>query len=206
MSRYTGPRLRVMRALGIHLPGLSSKAPERRPYPPGQHGQSRMKKPSDYRMQLMEKQKLRYNYGISERQFRRYMIMAKKSKTNTGEKLLELLERRLDNVLFRAGFAATIPAARQLVSHGHVNVNGKRVDVSSYTIGQDDVVDLREKSRKFQIVKDALADAANIARRPQWLEVNAEQFSAKMTALPGAESVLFPVEAKMVVEYYAKRL
>ncbi len=206
MSRYTGPRLRVMRALGVHLPGLSSKAPERRPYPPGQHGQSRMKKPSDYRLQLMEKQKLRYNYGISERQFRRYVVLAKKSKLNTGEKLLELLERRLDNVIFRSGFAATIPAARQLVCHGHVNVNGKRVDIPSYAVGQDDLIELREKSRKFQAVKDAVVDAGNIARRPQWLEVSGEHFSAKMTALPGAESVLFPIEAKMVVEYYAKRL
>ncbi|RYZ60910.1 MAG: 30S ribosomal protein S4, partial [Proteobacteria bacterium] len=121
MSRYTGPRVKKMRALGVELPGLSRKKIERRPYPPGQHGQAR-KKVSEFALRLHEKQKLRYNYGIGERQLRGLMTEALSSKTAPGKKLIELLERRLDNAVFRAGFALTIPAARQLVAHGHVLV------------------------------------------------------------------------------------
>ena len=146
MSRFTGPRVKVMRALGLELPGLSRKSIERRPYPPGQHGGRRRRRDSVYGQQLKEKQKLKMNYGVSERQMRRLIKQARRSKQETGLKLLELLERRLDNVIFRAGYAPTIPAARQLVNHGHFRVNGRKVDVPSFSVGEGDVIELKEKS------------------------------------------------------------
>lgn len=128
MSRFTGPRLKVQRALGTALPGLSRKSPEERNYPPGQHGMKQKRK-SDYGLRLMEKQKLRFNYGVTERQIQRLFREAKQSKAPTGERLLELLESRLDNFVFRAGFAPTTLAARQLVSHRHVLLNGRSVNI-----------------------------------------------------------------------------
>ena len=204
MSRYTGPRLRVMRALGVALPGLSSKMPERRPYPPGQHGPGRPKKPSDYRRQLQEKQKLRFNYGVGEKQFRNYMAKAKASKMAAGQKLLELLERRLDNAVFRAGWAATIPAARQMVNHGHILVNGKRVTIPSYSVKAGEVLEIREKSRKLKMVEEALVDGNNASRVPGWLSVSGPK--ATVDALPDRESVMFDIDVQLVVEYYAKRM
>ena len=153
MSRYTGPRLKVMRALGVQLPGLSSKSIEKRPYPPGEAGTKRRGRPSIYGMQLKEKQKLRFNYGHSERTFRRIMDKARRSRQQTGTKLLELLERKLDNVVFRAGYAPTIPAARQLVSHGHILLNGVRTNVASVTTNIGDVIELRAKSKEIPSVK-----------------------------------------------------
>lgn len=151
MSRYTGPRVRVMRALGTDLPGLSAKKIERRPYPPGQHGQGR-KKRSEYALHLLEKQKVRMNYGVTERQLRTLMREARASSETTGHKLIELLERRLDNIVFRAGFARTIPAARQLVNHGHVLVDGRRVDIASYRVSPGQIVSVREASQQSQPV------------------------------------------------------
>lgn len=204
MSRYTGPRLKKMRALGLDLPGLSRKSIERRPYPPGQHGPKARRKLSDFGKQLMEKQKLRLNYGLGERQMRRYMIEARRSKTASGDKLVELLERRLDNVVFRSGFAPTIPAARQLVAHGHLVVNGRRIDVPSYQVKIGDTVALHEKSRDLKVVGESL-EAQGIAR-PEWLDVSREQKAAKIRDLPTRESVPFQVDLQQVVEYYAKRL
>ncbi len=192
-----------MRALGVQLPGLSSKSNERRPYPPGQHGQAR-RKVSEYGLRLLEKQKLSRNYGVSERQLRRLMIDARSANGPTGERLLELLERRLDNVVFRAGFARTIPAARQLVNHGHVLVDGKKVDIASYSVNASQVVSLRERSRELPHVVGALQ-----ASRPfetSWLDVNAGERSAKMLQLPDAGSVPFPITVQLVVEFYSQRL
>ena len=133
MSRYTGSRLRIARRLGgCELPGLFVPKELRRPYPPGQHGPTQRIKLSDYAIRLREKQKVRAHYGVSEKQLRRYMVRAKRAKGNTGENLLVLLESRLDNVVYRLGFTRTIRGARQMVSHGHINVNGKRVDVPSF--------------------------------------------------------------------------
>lgn len=204
MSRYTGPRLKKMRALGVDLPGLSRKSIERRPYPPGQHGPKVRRKLSDYAKQLGEKQKLRLNYGLGERQMRRYMVEARRSKTASGDKLVELLERRLDNVVFRSGFAPTIPAARQLVAHGHFAVNGRRVDIPSFQVKIGDVVAIKEKSRKLQVIQESLE--AQSLMRPEWLEINKEQNNAKVRDLPTRESVPFTVDLQQVVEYYAKRL
>lgn len=204
MSRYTGPRLKKMRALGIDLPGLSRKSIERRPYPPGQHGPKARKKLTDYGKQLGEKQKLRLNYGLGERQIRRYMVEARRSKIASGDKLVELLERRLDNVVFRAGFAPTIPAARQLVAHGHFTVNGRRVDIPSFQVKVGDLVSVKEKSREMKAILESV-EAQSLAR-PDWLDVNKAEKNAKMRELPGRESLPFTCDLQQVVEYYAKRL
>jgi small subunit ribosomal protein S4 len=192
-----------MRALGIQLPGLSSKSVERRPYPPGQHGQAR-RKLSEYGLRLIEKQKLCRNYGVTEGQLRRLMIAARSAQGPTGERLLELLESRLDNVVFRAGFARTIPAARQLVTHGHIHVNGKKVDRASLQVRARDVISVRPKSHDLAPVKGSL-DAA----RPfetSWLSVTAAERSAIVVTAPDAKSVPFNVAVQLVVEFYSQRI
>ncbi len=204
MSRYTGPRVKKMRALGVDLPGLSRKSIERRPYAPGQHGQTRRRKVSDFGRQLAEKQKLRLNYGVSERQFRRIVTEARSAKLATGQKILELLERRLDNVVFRAGLAPTIPAARQLVNHGHITVNGRRVDIASYRVSPGDIIRPRERSLKLASISDALSELS--IARPDWMEWDASKVLARVTSMPTATSVPFPIDVQLVVEYYSKRL
>lgn len=203
MSRYTGPRVRQMRALGVQLPGLSAKAIERRPFPPGQHGQAR-RKLSEFGLRLIEKQKLCRNYGVTEKQLRRMMIAARAAKGPTGERLLELLESRLDNVVFRAGFARTIPAARQLVNHGHITVNGKKVDVPSYRVLTNHVIAVRQKSKELPFV--AASVQAGRGFDTSWLSVNAAERSATVVAAPDAASVPFTVAVQLVVEFYSQRI
>lgn len=204
MARYTGPRLRKMRGLGVDLPGLSRKSIERRPYPPGQHGQRRRGRISDFGRQLTEKQKLRLNYGVGERQFRRLIKEAKRTKMATGDKLVELLERRLDNVIFRAGFAPTIPAARQLTKHGHFMVNGHRVDIPSFRVTEGDEITPRPKSKEVAVIKEAVAHPS--LSIPSWIEVDAGAMTARVAALPDLTSVPFEIDVQQVVEYYAKRM
>ncbi|MCB4811412.1 30S ribosomal protein S4 [Methylovorus menthalis] len=205
MSRFTGPRLKVMRALGVDLPGLSRKSIEQRPTPPGQHGAKAVRrKKSDFGIKLMEKQKLRFNYGLSERQLRRLMVDARRGKAPTGETLLQLLERRLDNVVFRAGFAPTIAAARQLVSHRHLQLNGKVVNIPSIRLRIGDEVSLKPASAQIPIVNETLKDMPLI--RPEWLGWDETQRVARIAHLPAAEDVPFPVDVQQVVEYYANRL
>ena len=204
MSRYTGPRVKKMRALGANLPGLSRKSIVRRPQPPGEQGIRRRRKRSDYALKLHEKQKLRFNYGLGERQLKRLVSEAMKSKTATGEKVLELLERRMDNVVFRAGFAPTIPGARQLVGHGHFKLNGRRVDVPSIRVRPGDFIELKEKSRNLPLIVETLESGASL--RPDWLEVDTDKKTAKILSLPTAESVPFPIEMSQVVEFYSKSL
>ena len=203
MSRYTGPRLKIMRALGTELPGLSRQPLGERNYPPGQHG-LKQKRKSDFGIKLIEKQKLRYNYGLTECQIRRLFREAKGSKGPTGAKLLELLERRLDNFVFRAGFAPTAVAARQLVRHRHVLLNGKLVDIPSIRIRPGDRIGLTEKGRRIPSTVECLAEPA--LTRPEWLSCDEAQFTATATRLPDAGEVPFPVEIQHVVEYYAVRL
>jgi small subunit ribosomal protein S4 len=203
MSRYTGPRVRAMRALGVQLPGLSKKSFERRPYPPGQHGQAR-RKMSEYGLRLIEKQKLCRNYGVTERQLRRLMIAARTAQGPTGERLLELLESRLDNVVFRAGFAKTIPAARQLVNHGHVTVNGKKVDIASFQVKPQQVIGLRQRSRELAHVVGSLD--AGPGFDTSWLSVNKGDRSATIVTAPDAASVPFTVSVQLVVEFYSQRV
>jgi len=205
MSRYTGPRIKKMRALGVDLPGLSRKSIERRPYPPGQHGpKATRRKLSDFARQLMEKQKIRLNYGLNETQLRRLMKEARRSKLAAGQKLLELLERRLDNVVFRAGLAPTIPAARQLVNHGHFQVNGRRVDIPSFRLRVGDEITMRERSKNLAIVVESLESHSPM--KPEWLDVKADKRHIQMRDTPMADSVPFQIDVQLVVEYYSKRM
>jgi len=171
MSRYTGPRARVSRRLGVNIFGTKGEidALERRPYPPGEHGRSRRRgNVSEYLVQLQEKQKARFTYGLSEKQFRNLYEEANAKQGVTGENMLQFLELRLDNVVYRAGWGATRPQARQFVNHGHVNVNGHRVDIPSYRVRKGDVVELRPKARQMVVVQwntDVLD-----RQPPPWLE------------------------------------
>ena len=205
MSRYTGPRVKKMRALGVDLPGLSRKTMWDRAYPPGDHGpkNARRRKESDFKKQLLEKQKLRFNYGLTERQLRKLFVEAKRDKASTPDKLLEFLERRLDNVVFRAGFAPTIPAARQLVRHRHILVNGKRVDIPSFRVQVGDEITVKDKSKDKSYIVDSLSKPA--LNRPDWMRFEDDKV-CKIAELPAAEAVPFPVEMNLVVEYYSKRL
>lgn len=202
MARYTGPRLKIVRALGTELPGLTRQTPNR-DYGPGQHG-AKPRRKSGFGIQLMEKQKLRYNYGVSERQMQRLFREAKNDKGQTGAKLLELLERRLDNVVFRAGFAPTAVAARQLVSHRHVRLNGRAVSIASIRVKPGDSVALSEKGRQIPMAVECLAEPA--LTRPEWLAVDPAKATATVTRLPEPNEVPFPIEVQHVVEYYAVRL
>lgn len=206
MSRYTGPRVKKMRALGTDLPGLSRKTMWDRAYPPGEHGpkNARRRKESDFKKQLLEKQKLRFNYGLTERQFRKLFVEARKDKAPTPDKFLEFLERRLDNAVFRAGFAATIPAARQLVRHRHVLVNGKRVDIPSFRVQVGDEITLKTASKELAIVKESVEKPT--LQRPEWMRFDEDTMTAKVAELPTSDAVPFPVEMQLIVEYYSKRL
>ncbi len=205
MSRYTGPRSRVARRLGVNIFGTAgeARALDRRPYPPGEHGRTRKRgQPSEYLAQLQEKQKARFTYGLSERQFRNLYEEANRRKGVTGELMLQMLERRLDNVIYRAGLAATRPQARQFVNHGHVDVNGKRVSIPSFRIRVGDIVSLRTKSRDMVTVqwnKDVLDRQA-----PGWLEVGDDGFAVTVRAFPEREQIDVPVREQLIVELYSK--
>ena len=205
MSRLTGPRLKIMRSLGVDLPGLSRKTIEDRPTPPGQHGmKATRRRKSDYGVKLQEKQKLRFNYGLSERQMRRLIVEARKGNEPTGDNFLQLLERRLDNVIFRAGFAPTIIAARQLVSHRHVMLNGKSVNIPSIRVKLGDEIALKVTSLKIAMVVETLARPA--LERPEWLQWDDTAKSIKVVHLPDADQVPFPIDVQQVVEYYSNRI
>ena len=204
MGRNIGPRLKKMRALDVELPGLSRKSIAKRPYRPGEHGQG-SQKVKDYTLRLNEKQKLRFNYGITERQLRRTVREAIRSKTLTDDKIIELLERRLDNVVFRGCLAPTIPAARQLVNHNHITVNNQRVNIASYRVKVGDIICPREKSLRIDPIQIALAEGP-ILDYPTWLEFDESTVSIRIVSLPNADSVPFPIELSLVVEFYAQLL
>jgi small subunit ribosomal protein S4 len=205
MSRFTKPRLKVMRALGVDLPGLSRKSIEARPTPPGQHGAKAVRRrKSDFGIKLQEKQKLRFNYGLTERQLRRLILDARKGNTPTGETLLQLLERRLDNVVFRAGLAPTIPAARQLVSHRHIKLNGRLVNIPSIRLRVGDEISIKTESLNMPLVIESLKELSLV--RPEWLSWDEASKIAKVAHLPAADDVPFPVDVQQVVEYYANRI
>ncbi len=209
MARYIGPVCRLCRRedAQLYLKGdrcFSGKcAYERRPYPPGQHGQGRKRRPSYYGQQLREKQKVKRMYGLMEKQFRGYYFKATRMKGVTGENLLSLLERRLDNVIVRCGFAASHAEARQLVRHGHFTVNDRRVDIPSFLVRQGDVIGVREKSRKMQKIIDAIA-ASDRTPRPAWLEVDKDKLSSKVSALPARSDIAQDIDEQLIVELYSK--
>ncbi|HRY60592.1 MAG TPA: 30S ribosomal protein S4 [Candidatus Fermentibacter sp.] len=204
VSTYRGPRLRKVRSLGVMLPGLTHKAARKRTSPPGEAGgQHRRRRVSVYRMQLSEKQKIRYNYGLSEKQLEAYFQKAASLPGETGVNLLQLVERRLDNVVARSGFASTIPAARQLVSHGHITVNGHKVDIASYQVGVGDIISLKESSRDLKVIVDNITQGRGIGV-PAYLEVDPKSRKASMKSLPAREDITLEVQERMVVEFYSK--
>lgn len=201
MSRYRGPRLRIVRRLG-DLPGLTRKSP-RRAYPPGQHGQAR-KKRSEYAIRLEEKQKLRFNYGITERQLLRYVRKARRATGSTGQALLQMLEMRLDNTVFRMGMAPTIPAARQLVNHGHVTVNGKSVNIPSYQCRPGEVIAVQNQERSRQMVLHNL-QYPGLANTPSHLEFDKTKLEGKVNGVVEREWIALQINELLVVEYYSRQ-
>ncbi|MBO8170592.1 MAG: 30S ribosomal protein S4 [Bacillaceae bacterium] len=198
MARYTGPRHKIARRLGISLDGTGKDL--KRNYPPGQHGHAR-RKLSEYGLQLQEKQKLRHMYGVNEKQFRRTFNEATKMPGVSGENFMILLERRLDNLVFRMGFAPTRPAARQLVSHGHIQVNGKKVDIPSYRVSVGDIISVREKSRDMELIKGSLEARSYL---PEYLEVDDQQMTGKLVRLPSREELPSEINETLIVEFYSR--
>lgn len=208
MARYTGPVCRLCRREGakLYLKGdrcySDSCSFTKRSYAPGQHGQAR-KKVSEYGLQLREKQRARRVYGVLEGQFRTYFDKADRQKGITGENLLALLERRLDNVVYRLGFAASRTQARQLVRHRHFTVNGKRVDIPSYQIKPGDVIQVKETSKQSPLIKE-IAEAVTTKTTPAWLEVQAEEMIGKIVRYPNRDEIDTPIQEHLIVELYSR--
>ena len=202
MARYTGPMTRKSRRLGVDLVG-GDAAFERRPYAPGQHGRARVKE-SEYRSQLQEKQKARFTYGVLEKQFHRYIDEANRRTGKTGDNLLQILESRLDNVVYRAGFARTRRHARQLVTHGHFLVNGHKVDIPSFQVTDHDIVDVREKS--LELTPLIVARETHGERVTQaWMEVISSRMRVLVHQVPVRAQIDVPVQEQLIVEYYSKK-
>lgn len=202
MARYTGPTTRLSRRFNTPLFG-ATKAYERRPYPPGQHGPKLRRKLSEYAVGLNEKQKLRYIYGLLERQFRRTFEIAKSERGVTGERFLQLLETRLDSTVYLLGFAKSRAAARQLVNHGHVRVNGHKVDIASYTVVQGDEVEIKAVNSSRQLATRAIEE--NRARVvPGWLTRNDEALKGTVTRLPTRDEMEPSINEQLIVEYYSR--
>ena len=201
MARYTGPATRKSRRLGVDLVG-DDQSFEKRPYPPGQHGRARIKE-SEYRQQLQEKQKARFTYGVMEKQFRRYYKEAANRPGKTGENLLTILESRIDNVIYRAGLARTRRHARQLVTHGHFEVNGVRVDVPSYRVEQFDIITIRKQSIDtfpFQLARETFGERT----APAWMQVVPGSLQILIHQLPIREQIDTQLTEQLIVEFYSK--
>jgi small subunit ribosomal protein S4 len=203
MARYTGPKTKISRRFGVALFG-PSKALERKNYGPGMHGpKGSRRKQSEYALALAEKQKLRYQYGVLERQFRRYFNIALTRRGVTGETLLQLLETRLDNVIYRLGFANSRSAARQMVSHGHVQVNGRKVDVSSFNVRAGDAITVKDKPQSRRLAAKNL-ELTQITPVPDWLVVDKDQFSGKVSRIPTRDEIAPIVNEQLIVELYSR--
>lgn len=201
------PRLKILRRFGVQLPGLTRKSAEKKPYPPGAHGQSKTgrRKTSEFRRLLEEKQKVRFNYGVSEGQLRRYLGLARKLPGRTGDNLLGVLERRLDNVVFRMGFAVTIPAARQLVSHGNIRVNGKKVDRPGFLAESGDVVAVAPGKTRERVSLIENVERGPQLRLPSYLAIDpADKFTGRVIGTPMKGDIPFPVNSAALVEFYAR--
>ncbi|MCQ2226725.1 MAG: 30S ribosomal protein S4 [Bacteroidales bacterium] len=201
MARYTGPKTRIARRFGEAIFG-SDKVFEKRNYPPGQHGQNRRKKTSEYGSQLNEKQKVKYTYGVLERQFRRVYADAKRMKGVTGEVLLSLLESRLDNVVYRMGIAPTRAAARQLVGHCHIVVDGDVVNIPSYRVKAGQVIGVREKSKSLEVIANSLA--SNSSSKYSWLEWDKNTMSGKFLNMPERSDIPEQFQEQLIVDLYSK--
>ena len=209
MAVYHDARCRMCRRSGMKLFLKGSRcftdkcAIERRGYAPGEHGKSRRVKETNYGQQLREKQKTRQIYGLLERQFRHYFAKASEAKGVTGEVLLQMLERRLDNVLYRANFALSRSQSRQVVRHGHVTVNGRSVDIPSFLVKPGDTIAIREKSRKLAIILTTI-EARKGQNAPEWLDVDTDKLSAKVLSVPTRDSIPIPINEQLIVELYSK--
>ena len=201
MARYTGPKTKIARKFGEPIFG-DDKVLAKKNYPPGQHGQNRRRKTSEYGSQLREKQKAKYTYGVLERQFRNLFEKAARTKGITGEVLLQLLESRLDNVVYRLGLAASRPAARQLVLHKHICVNGKTVNIPSYRVMPGDVVTVSEKSKSLEVIADCVA-GFNHSKYP-WIEWDESIKGGKFLHLPQREDIPETIKEQLIVELYSK--
>ncbi len=198
MARYLGPKVKLSRKVGVPIADLPKHTAKRQLNPPGIHGY-RGRRLRDYGLRLNEKQKLRYHYNVLERQFRRYIAEASRKQGNTGELLLQLLERRLDNVIRRTGFARSIWAARQLVAHGHVLVNGRKVDRPSFQVSVGDKITLKPKVQG--LARDSMESLVGHIV-PQWVEVNPSELTAAVVALPTSDQIPFDVNTNLIVEFY----
>ena len=201
MARYTGPKTKIARKFGQAIFG-EDKAFEKRNYPPGQHGNNRRRgKKSEYAIQLMEKQKAKYTYGILERQFRNMFKRATAAQGITGEVLLQLCESRLDNVVFRMGIAPTRSGARQLVSHRHITVNGEKVNIPSYQLKAGDVVGVREKSKSLEAIQNSLANSSNVY---EWITWNKDTMEGTYVSVPARIQIPEQINEQFIVELYSK--
>jgi small subunit ribosomal protein S4 len=204
MARYLGPKCKKCRQLGYSVCGSEHCALSRRNTNPGMHPYLR-REMSDYKMRLMEKQKLRFSYWVSERQLRRYVKKAFKAHGVSGENLLKLLERRLDNIVYRIGFAPTIMAARQMIVHGHIMVNGHKVDIPSYVVKMGDVISVKEESKKMSFVEEAMT--RSLARpKPSYIEVDKKHLRATIRSIPQRDEIPVDIDEGLVVEHYARHI
>ncbi|MFQ3630505.1 30S ribosomal protein S4 [Roseiflexus sp.] len=206
MARYIGPVGKISRRLGIGVTEKGQRILAKRPFPPGQHGPSaRRRQVSDYGLQLLEKQKARYIYGVLERQFRRIFEKAQRFPGETGAYLLILLERRLDNVVYRLGFATTRAQARQLVTHGHITVNGRKTNIPSYTVRVGETIAIRPESRRRMYFKN-LVDSGALAKHkaPDWLRLNPADLSGEVVAMPRREDAEPGINEQLIVEFYSR--
>ncbi len=200
MARYTGPKTKISRKFGEPIFG-ASKALQKKNYPPGQHGRGRRRKQSEYAIQLAEKQKAKYTYGVLERQFANIFEKASRKSGITGEILLQLLEARLDNTVYRLGIAPTRRGARQLVTHKHITVNGEIVNIPSFTLKNNDVIGVREKSKSLEAISNSLASNS---RQFSWLEWNHSELSGKFLNPPTREDIPENIKEQLIVELYSK--
>jgi small subunit ribosomal protein S4 len=201
MARYIGPKCKACRRARTQLCQSKRCAVDRRPYPPGEHGRGRVRE-SDYQVQLREKQKLRTMYGVLEKQFRRYYEEAARRPGITGEYLLQMLEQRLDNVVWRSGLAATRPQARQLVNHGHFRVNGKKVDIPSYQVRPGDVVSIKDRSTDLIVIQHSVDTQDRLV--PDWMSVNADERKITINDRPRRDQIDTDINEQLIVELYSK--
>ena len=205
MARYRGPRLKRCRAVGTVLPGMTTAVSLDRPFPPGEHGTKRKSKPSDYKVRMIEKQKARWHYGVLEKQFQGYVRRASSMKGASGLNLITLLESLLDNIVWRLGLARTITQARQIVVHGHILVNGKRVDRPSFHVKPGTEIALREKSAQKPFIQGILEQTAGFTR-PGWLEFDPAKAAGKMVSAPDRSDVPFELNEAAIIEFYSQKL
>lgn len=206
MARFTGPKGKLVRRFGVNIyeNPKYDRLLERKSHPPGQHGDKQQRrKVSDYGLQLIEKQKLKASYGLLEKQFRSTFDRAARKKGVTGENLLQLLESRLDNVVFRAGFASTRMQARQLINHGHLRVNGRRVDIPSYQLKSGDVISVRDTDRSRALVARNIENSLRF-QRPGWISTDVDNLTASVLHLPHGNEIQTPVDTRLIVELYSK--